>query len=151
MEGTMVMQFKELGAVAALALAAIGSALGTGTAAMAAIGAWKKCYAKNKNAPILLTAFVGAPLTQTFYGFLLMLFMVKAVEQGQYLWSMGILGGAAMGVSAFLQGKAAAGAADALAETEQGFANYLLALGIVEAVALFVMLFMMIMIGNFTG
>ena len=34
----------KLGGAAALAFAAIGSALGTGTAGMAGIGAWKKCY-----------------------------------------------------------------------------------------------------------
>ena len=46
----------------------MGSAVGAGAAAMASIGAWKKCYAQNKAASFLLLAFMGAPLTQAFYG-----------------------------------------------------------------------------------
>ncbi len=61
-----------LGYAAALGLAAIGSAFGMGAAGQAAIGAWKKCYASNKPAPFMLVAFVGMPLTQTIYGFILM-------------------------------------------------------------------------------
>ena len=45
----------------------------------------------------------------------------------------------AMGASAWFQGKAGAAGSDALAETGQGFGNYLITLGIVETVALFVM------------
>ena len=61
-----------------LVLSAIGSAIGTGTAGMAAIGAWKKAFLQNKAAPFLLVAFVGAPLSQTFYGFLVQLFIRNA-------------------------------------------------------------------------
>ena len=39
------------GAIACLGLAGAGSAFGTGFAAAAAVGAWKKCYAANKPAP----------------------------------------------------------------------------------------------------
>ena len=46
-----------------------------------------------------------------------------------------------MGVSAWMQGKAAAGSCDAFAETEKGFTNYLMALGIIETVAIFIMAF----------
>ncbi len=58
----------KLGGIAALAIAAVGSALGTGAAGAAAIGAWKKCYAQGKAAPFMLLTFVGAPLSQTIYG-----------------------------------------------------------------------------------
>ncbi len=47
----------KIGAVAALVFPAIGSALGTGAADAAVIGAWKKCYAQNKSAPFMLVAF----------------------------------------------------------------------------------------------
>lgn len=143
MEGSVLMQFKDLGVAAALSLAAVGSALGTGMAGMAAIGAWKKCYAQSKAAPFLLLSFVGAPLTQTIYGLILMNAIAAAVAKGSYSWSIGILGGLAMGASAMMQGKAAAGAADALAETGKGFTNYLIVLGIIETVALFVMAFLL--------
>ena len=53
------------GAIACLGLSAAGSAFGTGFAASAAVGAWKKCYAANKPAPFILLGLVGAPITQT--------------------------------------------------------------------------------------
>ena len=53
----------------------------------------------------------------------------------------GILGGAAMAMSAWWQGKAGAAGADALSETGQGFGNYLMTIGVVETVALFVLVF----------
>ena len=55
----------KLGGAAILGLAAVGSGLGTGAAALAAIGSWKKCYAQNKLAPFMLVTFIGAPLSQT--------------------------------------------------------------------------------------
>jgi V/A-type H+-transporting ATPase subunit K len=134
----------KIGAAAALALAAVGSALGTGAAGCAAVGAWKKCYAQSKAAPFILIAFVGAPLSQTIYGMILMRNIARAAEtQASFpaLIAAGVLGGIAMGVSAWMQGRAGAGASDALADTGQGFGNYLMALGVIETVALFVMVF----------
>ncbi|HDQ13949.1 MAG TPA: V-type ATP synthase subunit K [Sediminispirochaeta sp.] len=134
-----------LGIGAALALAACGSAIGAGTAGMAAVGAWKKCFAQNKPAPFTLIAFVGAPLTQTIYGYILMNTLVQAVtpDNSWLILGAGIFGGLAMGFSAAFQGKAAASASDALAETGKGFGNYIMVLGLVETVALFVMVFLM--------
>ncbi|MFA5088152.1 MAG: V-type ATP synthase subunit K [Candidatus Omnitrophota bacterium] len=139
----VLMQFKDLGAAAAVCLSACGSGLGAGVAGMAAIGAWKKCYAQNKAAPFLLLAFVGAPLTQTIYGLILMNAITDAAKGGIFFWGMGILGGLAMGISAWMQGKAAASAADAFAETNKGFTNYLIVVGIIETVALFIMAFLL--------
>ncbi len=140
----------QMGGVAAIALAAVGSALGTGAAGMAAVGAWKKCFAQDKPAPFMLAAFVGAPLTQTIYGLILMLQINDAAQAGAtafpFLIGAGLLGGLAMGASAMMQGRAAAGASDAFAETGKGFVNYLIALGIIETVALFVMVFLLLMI-----
>ncbi len=140
----------QMGGVAAIAMAATGSALGTGVAGMAAIGAWKKCFAQDKAAPFMLAAFVGAPLTQTIYGLILMLQINEAAKAGAsafpFLIGAGLLGGLAMGASAWMQGKAAAGASDAFAETGKGFVNYLIALGIIETVALFVMVFLLLML-----
>ncbi len=134
-----------LGIGAALALAACGSAVGTGSAGMAAVGAWKKCFAQNKPAPFTLIAFVGAPLTQTIYGYILMNTLYQGAE-GMNPWLLlgaGFFGGLAMGFSAAFQGKAAASASDALAETGKGFGQYIMVIGIVETVALFVMVFLM--------
>ncbi len=147
MEANILLQFKDLGVAAAISLAAVGSGLGTGAAGMASVGAWKKCYAQSKTAPFLLLVFAGAPLTQTIYGLILMNAIANAVAKGMFFWGIGILGGAAMGISAWMQGKAAAGAADALAETGKGFTNYLIVLGIIESVALFVMVFLLGKVG----
>jgi V/A-type H+-transporting ATPase subunit K len=132
-----------LGYAAAISLAAIGSALGTGIAGMAAIGAWKKCFAQNKPAPFLAIAFAGAPLTQTIYGLILMNAILASSVSPIARLGAGVFGGAAIGFSALLQGKAGAAASDALGETGKGFANYLMVVGIIETVALFVMVFLM--------
>ncbi len=139
------------GAVACLGLSGAGSALGTGMAANAAVGAWKKCYAADKPAPFLLLSFVGAPITQTLYGMILMftMFGKLSVEgAGIPCLVLGIFSGFAIGASAFFQGRAAAAACDAQAETNQGFTNYLAALGIVETVAIFTMVFSLIAVGK---
>ena len=129
-----------------LALAAAGSALGTGAAGMAAVGAWKKAFMQNKIAPFILVAFVGAPLSQTIYGFILKN-QIKAAnlppESYPFQMILGAAAGLAIGLSAWMQGKAGARAADALAESGKGFGNYIMVLGIIETVALFVMVFTM--------
>jgi len=127
-----------------LTIAAMGSALGTGVAGMAAIGAWKKAFAQNKAAAMLMIAFVGAPLSQTIYGMILRNNIAQAnlpPESYPYQMLIGALGGLAMGLSAYFQGKAGARACDALGETGKGFGNYMMVLGIIETVALFVMVF----------
>ena len=139
-----------LGVGSALAFAAIGSALGSGTAGMAAVGAWKKAFVQNKPAPFLLVTFVGAPLTQTIYGLILMNALSAAAAAGADPWLLlgaGLPGGIAMGFSAWYQGKAGAAASDAFGETGKGFGNYLLVLGLVETVALFVMVFLLGAVG----
>ena len=131
-----------IGVAACLGLAALGSALGAGTAGMSAIGAWKKCYLQNKAVPFLLVAFAGAPLTQTIYGFILMNQIVASTAMGKIgKLAVGLFAGLAMGASALYQGKCGAAASDAFAETGQGFGNYILVVGLIETVALFVMVF----------
>nr|WP_217704887.1 hypothetical protein [Victivallis sp. Marseille-Q1083] len=129
------------GRFAAVGLAAIGSALGTGTAGQAAVGAMKKCYAQNKPASFLLVALAGFPLSQTLYGLVMMLLLTKDAASWPQALLIGILGGAGMGVSAWYQGKAAAAACDSLGETGKGFANYVIILGIIETVAIFTLVF----------
>lgn len=129
---------------ASLALAAIGSALGTGMAGMGVIGAWKKAFMQNKSALFILVTFAGAPLSQTIYGMILRNGIQSAnlpPESYPYQILIGVFAGAAMGMSAWLQGKAGARAADAMAETGKGFGNYIIVLGVIETVALFVMVF----------
>ena len=151
MESNVLMQFKDLGLAAVLALSAMGSALGTGVAGMAAVGAWKKAFAQNKSASFMLVAFVGAPLTQTIYGMIVMNNMAALALKGVFMWSIGLFAGLAIGLSAFMQGKAAAVACDAMGETGKGFGNYIIALGIIETVALFTMVFTLGILGRLAG
>ena len=137
-----------LGAGLVMGISAIGSGLGIGFAGLATIGAWKKCYLANKTAPMMLLAFAGAPLTQTFYGFILMGQMIDAAfsrpENALLYLGYGIASGLAIAFSAIIQGKAGAASADAQAETGKGFAQYIAVVGIAETVALFAMVLTMI-------
>jgi len=148
MESNVLMQFKDLGLGMVLALSALGSGAGAGIAGMAAIGAWKKNYSQNKTASMLLVAFVGAPLTQTVYGYIVMTKLYELASRGQYLWGIGAFCGAAIGLSAYWQGKCAASACDAMGETNKGFTNYLIVLGMTETVALLVMVFTLTILGK---
>jgi len=140
--------FGLLGAGLVMGIATVGSGLGIGFAGQATIGAWKKCYVANKAAPMMLLAFAGAPLTQTFYGFILMGQMITAAEanpnNGLLYLGYGLASGLAIGFSAIVQGKVGAAAADAQAETGKGFAQYIAVVGIAETVALFSMVLTMI-------
>jgi V/A-type H+/Na+-transporting ATPase subunit K len=151
MEAGALIQLKDLGLGLVLGLSALGSASGAGVAGMAAIGAWKKNFNQNKSASFLLVALVGAPLTQTIYGNIVMTKMAELANQGHYMWGVGAFAGAAIGFSAYFQGKCAACACDAMGETGKGFGNYLAVLGITETVALFVMVFTLIILGKVAG
>lgn len=144
MDAATLISVGKIGGSLVFGLAAMGSALGSGVAALAGIGAWKKCYAQSKAAPFMIVAFIGAPLSQTIYGMIVMRWIADAAETAVLPWSLiaaGLLGGLAIGMSALMQGKAGASASDALGETGQGFGNYLMALGIIETVALFALVF----------
>ena len=138
-----------IGAGLVMGLSAVGSAAGIAIAGQAVIGAWKKCYIANRPAPMTLLAFGGAPLTQTFYGFILgLLFMKPAAlanpEVGLLYLGMGLAAGLAIGASAIAQGMAGAAGADATGETGKGFVNYMMIVGICETVAIFAMVLSMI-------
>lgn len=129
-----------------LSIASIGSAIGTGVAGMAAIGAWKKMINSGQKAATALLIFVGAPLSQVIYGMILKNAIASAdLNPDSYLWQIiiGLFAGAAMAGSAIFQGKAGARACDAIASGANDTAKYIMIIGIVETVALFVMIFTM--------
>ncbi len=145
------------GAFSAIAFAAVGSGLGTGAASSATIGAWKRAFGQNKPPSFLMLAYAGAPLSQTIYGMIIMFFTMNRISAATddlilhnypMILAIGIFGGAAMGFSAWAQGIAGAAACDAYGETGKGFVNYLMVLGIVETVAIFVMAFAIVMLGT---
>ncbi len=130
-----------IGVAAVLGLSAIGSGIGAGIAGQAAIGAWKRNYMANKPASFLLVVFAGAPLTQTIYGFILLQRVLVSTKDPLLLLGAGVIGGAAMGMSAIAQGQASASSCDAFGETGKGFGQYITVVGLCETVALFVMAF----------
>jgi V/A-type H+-transporting ATPase subunit K len=142
------------GAVASLAIPALGSAIGHTLIALAAVGAWKKCYLQNKQAPFLLLTFVGVPLTQVLYGIILMFSILEKASEGgpgPLLLVLGVVAGLVIGVTAVLQARVSAAATDSQAETGQGFTNYLAAIGILETTAIFTMVFSLIIAGQLKG
>lgn len=136
-----------IGTSITMGIASIGSAIGIGTAGLAAIGAWKKSYLNNKAAPFILSVFAGAPLTQTIYGFLLMQQMRASSADPIFIFGLGIASGIAIAISAVIQGKAGASGADALPETGKGFSQYITVVGLCETVALFSLVFSMVALG----
>ena len=138
------------GGYAAVALAAVGSSIGAGVAGQAAIAAWKRCYAQNKPAPFLLVVLAGAPLSQTIYGMILMMLIKSNITDAiakqaavypLFYLLLGVLAGVGFMLSSIYQGKTTAAGSDAFGETGKGFTNYLTIAGIVETVALFVLVF----------
>jgi V/A-type H+-transporting ATPase subunit K len=159
MTAEMGIALMQAGSFSVMALSAVGSGLGTHVAGAAAVTAWKLCYLQKKAAPFQLAVFMGAPLSQTIYGMILMIIMNQkakaaiaklATDPAGALamashWPLYLVGGLvvgiSMGVSSWLMGKAAAGCCYSFAETHTGFTNNLLVLGIIETVSLFIFVF----------
>jgi V/A-type H+-transporting ATPase subunit K len=145
--------FGMIGAGLVMGIAAVGSAIGVGIAGSGVAGAWKRAYKANRPVPMILLAFAGNPMTQTFYGYIVstqIRIHIQAIDfdptkSGLYL-GLGIASGAAMALSAVAQGWVGAAAADAIGDTGKGFANYISLVGICETIALFAMVLSMTML-----
>lgn len=141
-----------IGAFTALAISAIGSALGTGIAVTAAVGAWKKCYLQNKPAPFQLVIFSGSPISQTIYGMIVMFIINGKIATSYSHWpiflAVGILSGLGLGIVSWWQGIVAAATCDAFGESTKGFVNYLMSIGIIETVSIFVMAFAIVILAS---
>ena len=129
----------------ALGLAGVGSAIGTGIAALGAMGLWKQALKEKKKFPALALAMVGMPLSQLIYGMIFMNSLIAAnLNPDSYFNQMifALFVGAAMAASAIMQGKAGAAACSNLAVNDkQGTGMYIAAMGIIETVALLAMVF----------
>ena len=138
-----------IGAGLVMGISSLGAAISMGIAGSATIGAWKRCYKANRPVPMTLLAFVGFPLTEVFYGFILMRQMlgVASVDNNGLLLSLGIGAGVTIGIVAVAEGYVGAAAADALSDTGKGFASYIAVVGVCETVALFAMVLSMTVLG----
>ena len=129
----------------ALGIAGVGSAIGTGIAAMGAMGLWKQSIKDKKKLPSLALAMVGMPLSQVIYGMIFMNSLSGAdLNPDSYMNQMifALFVGVAIAASAIMQGKAGAAACSNLAvDDKQGAGMYIAAMGIIETVALLAMVF----------
>jgi len=146
----------QLGMALAVGMAAVGSSLGAGMAGMSAAGAWAKDARAGKPLRFIYIICVAAPITQTLYGFLVMLPMAGklavAGTSGGMLLGIGIATGLGEMLSAWMQGAIGAAGCRMLSESEgKGFAFILIALGIAETVGIFTMVFMWILLRSIGG
>jgi len=142
----------QMGLTLALGLGALGSAIGIGAAGRAAAGAWAKEAKAGKPLNFSYIVLTGMPLTQTIYGFILMLTMrariydpkVLAANAGALL-AIGIAGGLAELFSAWMQGLIGAAGVRSLSEGEgKGLVFIIIAMGIAESVGLFGFVFLLL-------
>ncbi|MCU4176084.1 hypothetical protein [Carboxylicivirga sp. N1Y90] len=129
----------------ALGIAGVGSAIGTGVAAMGAMGLWKQSIKDKKKLPALALAMVGMPLSQVIYGMIFMNALIGAdLNPDSYMNQMvfALFVGIAIAASAIMQGRAGAAACSNLAvDDKQGAGMYIAAMGVIETVALLAMVF----------
>lgn len=139
-----------------MAGATVGSAMGIGAAARAATGAWAKEAKTGKTLNFSYIILIGMPLSQTIYGFILVLVGLAPLVTGENpltanqagtLLGIGIAGGMAEFFSAWVQGLIGAGACRALSEGEgKGLVFMIIAMGIVETVGLFGFVFLLLVL-----
>jgi V/A-type H+-transporting ATPase subunit K len=144
----------QMGDVLALGMAALGSAIGIGLAGQAAAGAWAKEARAGRNLSFTYIILVGMPISQTLYAMIVMnnmravySNMTVSVNEAGLLLGIGIATGLGELMSAWMQGMIGAAGIRALSDGEgKGFAFVIIAMGIVETVGIFAMVFLLGMI-----
>ncbi|MBT3202067.1 MAG: V-type ATP synthase subunit K [Phycisphaerales bacterium] len=148
----------QIGFALPLGLGAIGSALGIGAAGRAAAGAWAKEAREGKQMNFLYIALTGMPLSQTIYGFVLMLALLQGkvyggdagfdmAANGGAIFSIGLACGLGELFSAWMQGVIGAAGVRAMSEADgKPFTFTIIAMGIAETVGLFACFFMFLMV-----
>ena len=144
----------EMGDVLSLGMAALGSAIGVGMAGQAAAGAWAKEARAGRNLSFSYIILVGMPISQTLYAMIVMNNMrgvfenaEVAVNDAGLLLGIGLATGMGEMLSAWMQGMVGAAGIRALSDGEgKGLAFIIIAMGIVETVGIFTMVFLLGMI-----
>ena len=141
--------FGQVGAALMLGLAALGSAIGIGAAGQAAAGAWGKEGKAGKTLRFTYIILMGLPMSQTLYAMMVMnkvkdvLTTDVAMANAGLLFGIGIATGLGEMLSAWMQGLIGAAGVRSLSESDgKGFAFLLIAMGIVETVGIFTMVFL---------
>jgi V/A-type H+-transporting ATPase subunit K len=144
----------ESGSVMCLGMAGLGSAVGIGIAGQAAAGAWAKEARAGRNLSFTYIILVGMPISQTLYAMIVMVNMrgvfdnlEVAIADSGLLMGVGMATGLAEMLSAWMQGMIGAAGIRALSDSEgKGLAFIIIAMGIVETVGIFAMVFLLGMI-----
>jgi len=144
----------QVGVVLMLGMAAFGSSMGIGAAGHAAAGAWGKEGKAGRTLSFTYIIMVGAPISQTLYAMIVMNKIAEVLKNPEFaaanaglLLGIGLFTGLGEMISAWIQGLIGAAGVRALSENEgKGFAFVLIALGIIETVGIFTMVFMLGMI-----
>lgn len=135
------MNFDMVGPALSLGLGAIGSAIGCGIAGMAS----HAVMARVEEGHGKFIGMAAAPSSQVIYGFILMLLMSRAIQDGTLSAmsgvGIGLASGLAIMTSAIYQGKVAATGIQASAKQPAIFGKCFAAVGIVESFALFAFVF----------
>jgi len=136
--------------------ATIGSAVGIGAVGQAAAGAWEKEAREGKALNFSYIILMGMPLSQTIYGFILVLVGLTPLVTGDNpvtdvhagtLLGVGLAGGSAEFFSAWMQGLIGAAACRALSEGGgKGLVFMIIAMGIVETIGLFGFVFLLMVL-----
>ena len=144
----------QLGAVLCFGLAALGSSMGILAAGQAAAGAWARDLKAGQALRFSYIIFIGAPISQTFYAMIVMNQIQGALgsaglltAHSGMLFGIGLATGLGELASAWGQGLIGAAACRCLSEGEgKGLAFLLIAIGIIETVGIFTMVFMLGMV-----
>ena len=146
--------FGQIGVVLMLGMAAFGSSVGIGAAGQSAAGAWGKEGKAGKTLSFTYIILLGMPISQTLYAMIVMNKIggvledpVTAAANAGLLLGIGVATGLGEMLSAWMQGLIGAAGIRSLSESEgKGFAFLLIAMGIVETVGIFTMVFLLGMI-----
>ena len=144
----------QMGIVLMLGLAAFGSSVGIGAAGQSAAGAWGKAGKAGKALNFTYIILLGMPISQTLYAMIVMNKLSQVLQNSEILlanagliFGIGLATGLGEMLSAWMQGLIGAAGIRSLSESEgKGFAFLLIAMGIVETVGIFTMVFLLGMV-----
>ncbi len=144
----------EMGGVLAFGMGALGSSIGIGVAGQAAAGAWSKEARAGRSLSFSYIILVGMPISQTLYAMIVMNNMKglyqhvdMTMSDAGLLLGIGLATGLGEMLSAWMQGVIGAAGIRALSDGEgKGLAFIIIAMGIVETVGIFTMVFMLGMV-----
>ena len=136
----------QIGPIIVLSMGCCGSAIGCYIAGMASHAA----MARTEEGHGKFIGMSAAPASQSIYGFILMLLMSRAIQDGSLSpisgIAMGLFAGLAFVASSVFQGKVCATGIQASAKQPAIFGKCFAAVGIIESFALFTFVFCILLL-----